>query len=219
MKLCLYFLVLFVTSGSLVADDRINSGIDKPRIICNDIIFSNNKRITIRLSEYEEGKCQLVNYANIIDKWERVIVVYDNKLYEGVSKKIEIYNFSGEKIKTSKAVTGKIFYLVKQKVILIGQISSHYLVKRSYLLNSNGEILKVIQQSGNVYEINKSNDGNIFWMVSNHIKDYKPYSLLKIYDYKGSLLRKSEIYGAKDFSIKYQNTNYVIHIKKPSIPG
>ena len=200
-----------------------------PEIIQDKIVFSNGK--TLKYVSNAIVKPNTKNNINcdnpatisqlpvIIDEWKRLILIETTFLSEGTTKKLNIYNYSGEQLAISPLITGEILFLKKTGRIMLAQQSAHYIVAKSFLMDINGNIIKEIKHPNNVFSFSHSEDEKVMWLLSTHIKKEKPFVRVKVFDFNGIFLQTLESFETKTINIDYENNSYKIHIPPPRVPG
>ena len=103
--------------------------------------------------------------------------------------------------------------------MVLGQRSAHYRVEESFLLDHNGALIRAVPQSSNTIDFRVSNDGELIWIISEHVLDRKPFGQVKVVNSQGDELRTIEFHEPKDIELKYKGTTYKINVKAPKIPG
>ncbi len=180
-----------------------------PKIESKRIVFSNGKYIT--LNENSE--------THILPNWQKVLIISKIKLYEGERKKLVVYSFDGAKIIAEIDFEGDEIIFQSKERILLAQKSAHRIIAKSYLLSSDGIIIKEISQSQNIILISKSEDEHVFWILSASIVNGNAIVNGSIYDSDGNLIEKFVSKGDETKIARYREKKYSIDIPKADLPG
>lgn len=179
-------------------------------IIHNDPEEAHRRNEPVAISEKPE----------LVTRWERLIIITAKMMYEEEVKRIRVFNYKGELVGTSPEFMGNIYYLCKANRIFLGQISSHYLVKASYLLDIDGNIIREIKQEPDVYEFGFSKDEKVLWVLSAHIANGIPVTLVQLYDIgNGDYIGIKESTKSGVIKIEYEGKEYEVIVGTPQVPG
>jgi hypothetical protein len=200
-----------------------------PTIEDGKISFANGKIVTyipnrVINSNPEEAhkKGEPVSISEkpvLIDSWRRLVLIKTSTLYEDKSKEITIYDYDGNILKTAIPFVGDSLFLKKTKRIFLAQQSAHNLINKSFLLDENGQLLKEIEQSHNVFDYGHSKDDKVIWLLSNAVKDGKPFTTIKIFDYNGNVIKAMESEREEKINFQYNGVSYEFTVKAPKMPG
>lgn len=202
---------------------------DVPQIKDGRIIFSNGKIIPyqpskVLFSDPEEAVKQakpvsILEEPKLIQRWKRLILVRTLNYYEGVKKDITVYDYAGNPLSPSQKNEGEVFFLdASNRIFLAGQ-SFHNFVNKSFLLDQNGSLVREVSQPENVIDFGFSHDGKIIWILSSYIKDEIPVGQVKVVDYNGDEIKKTDFLKAMELEVIYEGKIYKISVPKPDFPG
>ena len=157
----------------------------------------------------------------IIEPWQRVILTKTIEMYEDSEKQILIFDYYGRLLGTSPKIIGDPVIKVLEKTdrIFLGQRSAHFSVKKSFLLNTDGTIVREIAQDENVFDFGFSTDGRLLWVLSNHLEEGRPVGEAKIIDSNGVDIQLLQFTDEKEILVEYSGHKYKIRLPRPEIPG
>ena len=189
----------------------------KPQLQCDAIYFSDNKILHVEGATSEH--CISQDDFRIIESWERVIVIRRKSLPEDSVTYVDVYNYSGTLLNKSEGFMGKVLVLDSVNKIFLGSVSVHFTAKESYLLDNNGRRIKNISQPKNVFEIKKSDDDKLVWLLSQSMHDGKPYIQLTLLNKDADVIETKNFYNAETYTKNYDGKEYKILIPEPLVPG
>lgn len=155
----------------------------------------------------------------LVRPWKRLVIIKTETLFEGSTRQILVYDYHGNLLGSSRKVYGEVFLIEAKQRIFLGQKSSHYLVKESYLLDADTKLIRVVPHSQNVVSFGYSEDGELVWIVSSHIQDKKPVGEIKVVDSNGNEIGVFTFSKAQKIKVKHKGTTYIIATEAPDIPG
>lgn len=212
--------ILFVTSIACAQSPTIEDSIihfangEKIKFVPYQVVNSNPEEA------HKKGEPVSISEKPIlIDDWKRLILIKTLTLYEDKAKEITIYDYEGNILKTAMSFVGDSIFLEKTKRIFLAQQSAHYLIKKSFLLDENGRLLKEIDQSHNVIDYGHSKDDRVLWLLSSTLKGGKPFTTIKIVDYDGNVIKTMESKKEEKIKFQYNGVTYEFTVKAPKMPG
>ena len=158
----------------------------------------------------------------LVRQWKRLLLTQNTSLFEGNSGKVTVYDYSGNIMSTPTAYAGELqmLLLYKEKRIFLGQTSAHSIIGESYLLNSNGVLIKTIAQKPDTFQFKKSKDERLIWILSQMIKDRKPVTHVKTIDSRdGNTVQELDSFKPETININYKGKSYSITLDNPQLPG
>lgn len=105
----------------------------------------------------------------------------------------------------------------KGRFLLIDN-SVHYAPSQSFLMSSNGSVIKRFDL-GEVIELGKSENEEVFWVQRFGAKEGRPVILLRVFDANGDELLERAFDAATTFEIENAGKKYQVEIMEPSYPG
>ena len=155
----------------------------------------------------------------LIRPWKRIIIVRTENLYEGSTVQILAYDYRGNLLGTSKKISGEAFFIEGKQRIFLGQKSSHYMVKESYIFDTDAKLIRVIPQSKNVVSFGLSEDGELIWIISSRVQDGKPVGEVQVVDSNGSEIGAFTFSKAQEIKVEHKGRTYKITTEAPDFPG
>ncbi len=173
---------------------------------------NSSERVHIVDDKYEEPV--------LIEEWKRLVLVKHKILNEDISKQIVVYDYNGEELSRSPFFFGKVVFLRKLNRIMLFQTSAHYMVNKSFLLDSNGKLVKELTQGQNVFDFSFSKDERLLWLLSDHIKeDGRLFVRVQIFDSNGISIKNITSYKEQTINVNYSGKKYGIFTPQPKVPG
>lgn len=184
-------------------------------------LFSNEKVGSVEVlncSQVENNYCykDSVKIVYKLPNWSSTLLITEEGLSEGKLKNIEFHKDG--KLVRSKEFFGDAIFLETEKRVLLGQKSSHYFTKESYLLDDVGELISTIQHSNDVYRINKSVDNKLLWFISYEAEMGEPYNHILIVDLFGKIVGSKNLFGSGVYKFNYNSKKYQIEVNAAELP-
>jgi hypothetical protein len=148
--------------------------------------------------------------------WSSTLLIGERGSNEGRLKKIEFHN--GSNIINSKEFFGDVIFFEKERRVLLGQKSSHYFTKESYILDEFGGLISTIQHSNDVYRINKSADNHLIWFISHEAKMGEPYNHILVVDLFGKVVHSKNLFDSNSYVFNYNSKKYQVEVDVAELP-
>jgi hypothetical protein len=203
------------------------------------VVFLGGKVVTYEASKIlqsdphairEDQPVSVTERPVILRRLKRVVVVRTERLFEGGSMQLTVYDFTGTLVGSSEKVavntddSDGLFFLEGMKRIFLGQSSSHVRVEESLLLDANGRLVRRVPQPPDVARFGHSADERLIWIVSDiwvrppgkEIADQ--IGELRVIDQDGNLVARQEFDHAKTITVRYKERTYKIPVTGPHLP-
>lgn len=200
-----------------------------PEIRDGKVIFINDKTIKyetkrVLFSDPREAlkknkPVSISEEPKLIRQWKRLALVRTLNYYEGSGKEILVYDYEGNTLSSPKEIIGEVFFLESSNRIFLGGKSSHSVVKKSLLLDQNGNLLREVRQPENVFDFGFSQDGEIIWILSTYIKKGIPVGQIRVINSNGNEVKNVDFFKANVIDVVYKSKTYKIAVPQPQIPG
>jgi hypothetical protein len=207
-----------------------------PEILPDRVIFVGGKVVPYEASKVLQPDPSAIRADDVVSFTERPIVlrilrrvvfVREERLYEGGSMQLSVYDFGGSLLGSSERVSVEVdglFFLESQKRIFLGQSSSHSRVEASSLLDENGRLVRRVTQPRSVGSFGHSGDERLIWIVSNiwvrppGKEIAEQIGEVRVIDTDGNLVARREFNRAQTVNIRYKGKVYKISVEVPSLP-
>lgn len=208
---------LLTMAGSSVPDVfgdhiRFGNGIrlyyDSRKVLFDDPDLAREKKLPVSISEK----------PTVIREWDLIAIVRTNHYYEGSTTELSLYDYSGELIFPVLQISGDIYFLTKQRKILMVGMAAHYATNRTFILSSEGKLLAVIRH-GEIFDVGISRDENVIWFYSRIVADGVPMTRVSIFNSEGRALEYITVEKAGVVEFKYLNKTYSVDVGPPDFPG
>jgi hypothetical protein len=132
--------------------------------------------------------------------------------------------FRGKNQRVIGPDVGELLFLQTGRIVIVGS-SSHYVTRRSIVLDTKGDTLATIEH-GEVARFGNSTDGRIFWLVEfrgtgENGPDSVPTAegILKVFSANGAHVLTRPFSEAGSIEAEVEGNRYTIPFPKPELPG
>ena len=212
-----------------------------PKIKDNKIYFDNKKEIVFQKDEKVlQPKITKPNEAvkysesvKIIEGWELVVVVREDKYMEGSSISFKILDYKGKLVKQSnKYRVAELFFLVKNKRIVLAGVDYPRTESHCFIFDIKGKLTKEVKITGDVMSVGFLKNPELVYVIHNSgvkevsgkvpkgafVNDFDELVLNTIYVFNasGDEIVKYQFDRKQKYEIKHQKKSYSIDLPIPS---
>jgi len=203
----------------------------EPEILTDRVVFTGGKVLRYEASKILQRDASSISGDEVasfterpvaLRRLKRLVLVREEKLLEGGSLQVSVYDFSGALLGSSAKVAVEVeglFFLETMKRIFVGQSSSHVRTEASLLYDENGRLIRRISQPADVASFGHSNDERLIWIVSNiWVPAGKKMGELRVIDADGNLVGRHEFDRAQTITVRHMGKTYKIPVRVPMLP-
>jgi hypothetical protein len=226
---------VFVALFGIVA--VLNTGFaETPKVLSDRVVFIGGKVVRYEASKVWQSDPKAIQTDDVVSFTERpvvlatlkrVVIVREERLYEGGSMQLSVYDFHGTLLGSSESVAVEadgLFFLESKRRIFLGQSSSHAAVDSSLLLDQNGQLVQRVSHPRAVGSFGHSRDEQLLWIVSNiwvrtpGENAARQIGELRMIDTDGKLLARREFDRPETVVVRYEGRSYNIPVEVPTLP-
>jgi len=209
-----------------------------PQLKDNSIIFNSEKEINIYLEKQlitnDTDSYYVKDEFEIINDWNRVVVIRKKYLNEGYDVELILYNFNGELISTTTHFGNfEVLLFFQSKKLVMIQKSQTYQLNKSFIYDLEGNLIDSIQHNFNVVKTGKSNNEQYFWVMSRKSRETKEneeptnpffpgivnFHYLEIFNFGKGFIDGIEVYEFGNVEVNIGDIILYIDVPKPEMPG
>ncbi len=202
----------------------------KPEIGSDRVIFVGGKIVRYEPSWERPGGARDALGNDVVSRTvrplvlvtlKRVVFVQEERLTEGSTMQLSVYDFAGNLLGSSEKVAVEVdglFFLEKQKRIFLGQSSRHVVVATSLVYDENGRLVRRIPQPSDIASFGHTDDQRIVWIIAQAWANGARIGQLKAIDSDGNDVYELRFDRAQTVPVKYKGRTYSVHVDVPHIP-
>ncbi len=235
MKRVSFLLFLFIVLASCRGQGELpvvsDEGIRFPQ---NGTVIKLKPNVVPVEREGEFGKIlSMRQHAYLHEPWDTVFVftVFFYNTSQA-SLLVEAYDYEGRFKSASKEYYGDFEVLYLDDRMVLAQLSQYSGSRESYLIDRGLRFIKAIPHAINVNHVFKSEDNQLFGLVSQFLRPLKegeepinplfpvanPYNKVQIFTSEGILLEEVDTVES-EIQVVFQGIRYTFEIPAPGIPG
>lgn len=207
----------------------------RPSITETSLEFLNGEEVALGTTRYEvqiprpdipEQPAVIEVSAQLVEAWERVLVITRKGYFEGGFTQVEVYDYNGNRLGAGQPFSGKIIALKKVNRLVLAGMSADYGDDVSEFLNPNGHSIRRVRHANYAFEFGWTEDETIFWSFGATFADPQPpgergspATDVVIFDIDGNKLEEFSTTEQGPIRIEIGDRVIDLNLPEPRIPG